>query len=168
MARLGQIAENKFNKGLPLPTESWSLPALSALPLKLPSSTAVTSPLLLLGTVLRSAQSPLNRRHGCFKSTRVKKTTPCKHKSKESRSGCINASMGFQARLLLGQRVPRGRGGQCLRRAEQASAGAWLGNVQVRASRERRGEAAPREVSAGGHCRTPRLQEQRVQPRNGV
>lgn len=141
---------------------------LSALPLKLPSSTAVISPLLLLGTVLGFAQSPLNRRHRCFKSTRVKKTTPCKHKSKESRSGCISTSVGFQVRLLLGQRgalwarrsVPQAglTGEQC----------AWLRNVQVRASREHRGEAAPREVSAGGHCRTPRLQEQRVQPRNGV
>lgn len=77
---------------------------LSALPLKLPSSTAVISPLLLLETVLGFAQSPLNRRHRCFKSTRVKKTTPCKHKSKESRSGCISTSVGFQVRLLLGQR----------------------------------------------------------------
>lgn len=82
----------------------WSLPALSALPLKLPRSTAVISPLLLLETVLGFAQSPLNRRLGCFKSTRVKKTTPCKHKSKESRSGCINASVGFQVGLLLRQR----------------------------------------------------------------
>lgn len=34
----------------------------------------------------------------------MKNNTPCKHKSKESRSGCVNASVDFKGRLFLGHR----------------------------------------------------------------